>query len=133
MKLSFLEEQFQGEDDDDIDFYRYQHERIEADVDVVKNLGAYGNLTLGTGFRSIEVRNNPNRNIATEALTNPQVFNTNSYLKGKIGISVDTRANKVIPQSGILASGSVEHLEALTDGSQSLTRLSADWAFLSQL
>ncbi len=126
-ETEFLKGQFQGEDDDDIDFYRYQHERIEVDVDVEKNLGAYGNLSLGSGFRSIEVEQNSNRFIASE--TNSQVFNTNNYLKGKIGISVDTRTNKIIPQNGITASAGIEHLEALTDFSSSMTRLSADWAF----
>lgn len=118
-----------GEDDDAIDFYRYQHERVEADINLIKNLGAYGNISVGTGFRSIKVKNNANRNIAREALFNPQILNANNYLKGSIGISVDTRTNKVIPQGGLTASAGVEHLEALTDGSQSLTRLTADWAF----
>ena len=128
-ETQFLEGQFQGDDDDDIDYYRYQHERIEADLGFVRNLGAFGNFSLGTGFRSIEVRNNLNRNIANEAVRDPQAFEANRYLKGNIGISVDTRTNKVIPQSGMIASAGVEHLEALTDGSKSLTRLTADWAF----
>ena len=126
-ETEFLKNQFSGEDDDDIDFYRYQHERIEADVDLVKKLGAYGKFTLGAGFRSMEVKRNANRFIATE--TDNYLFDDNNYLKGKIGISVDTRSNKIIPQSGMIASATVERLEALTDLSQTVTRLSADWAF----
>ncbi len=126
-ETEFLKGQFRGDDDDDIDFYRYQQERIEADLDLVKNLGAFGNLTIGTGFRSIEVKQNADRFIGSDS--NLQEFSDNNYLKGKIGISVDTRTNKVIPQNGIKAYAGIEHLEALSAGSQSVTRLSADWAF----
>ncbi len=128
----FRKGQFQGDDENDIDFYRYQQERVEADADLVKNLGALGSLTVGTGFRSIKVRRNSDRFIGDDSVTgagSAQVFNTNSYLKAKIGLSVDTRTNKIIPQDGILASAAIEHLEALTTHSQSVTRLSADWSF----
>lgn len=116
-----------GSDDDDIDFYRYQHEKIEVAFDLVKGIGSYGNLFIGTGYRSIEVKNNPNRFIANENTTH--LFDDNGYLIGKIGVSVDTRKNKVMPTEGLTASAGIEHLEALTDLSQSVTRLSADWAF----
>ncbi|MBC6425139.1 MAG: BamA/TamA family outer membrane protein [Ekhidna sp.] len=130
---AFREGQFRGSDDNDIDYYRYQLERIETDLDLVKNIGALGNLTIGGGYRSVKVNRNENRFIVNEFIDNDgtdnYLFNTNNYLKGRIGADVDTRTNKIMPQSGMTASANVEHFEAMTDLSQSFTRLSADWSF----
>ncbi|MEM6641765.1 MAG: BamA/TamA family outer membrane protein [Bacteroidota bacterium] len=126
-ETEFLEGQFQGEDDDDIDFYRFQQERLEADLDLQRNLGTFGNLTLGAGIRSVKVEDNPDRFI--NQFQDRQVFNTNNYFKAKIGFEVDTRSDKVLPQNGLLATAQVEHLEAFSNGSQSVTKLNADWAF----
>jgi len=125
----FREGQFSGSDDDDIDYYRYQLERIEVDLDFTKNLGSLGNLNIGGGYRSVEVNRNENRFLVVENETADYLFDTNNYLKGRIGVDVDTRTNKIMPQSGITASASLEHFEALTELSQSFTRLSADWSF----
>lgn len=128
-ETKFLENQFVAPDDDDIDYYRIRMERIEADINFVKNLGAYGDLTLGTGIRSVEMEYNPNRVLSDFFNGTENVFQTNNYFKSKIGVSVDTRNSKIMPQSGMTAFARIEHYEALTDISNSFTRLSGEWAF----
>lgn len=124
----FLEDQFRGSDDDDIDYYRYQLERVEVDLDFVKNLGALGNFTIGGGYRSVEVNRNNNRFIVDNGEPD-YLFETNNYIKGRVGVDVDTRKNKILPQSGMTACAKVEHFEATTNLSQTFTRLNADWSF----
>lgn len=124
----FEMDRFVAPDDDPIDYYRVRMERIEADLNFIKNLGAYGNLTLGAGFRSVEVENTPNR-VLSDLFTSDDMFENNNYLKTKIGVSVDTRSNKIMPQAGMTAFANVERFDALTDISGSFTRFSGEWAF----
>ncbi|GAB4241226.1 MAG: metallophosphoesterase [Ekhidna sp.] len=117
-----------GGDDDPIDYYRIRMERIEADLNLVKNLGVYGNFSIGTGYRSVELENTPNR-ILSDVILPGNAFETNSYFKSTMKVDVDTRTNTILPQAGMTAVAKVEHYEALTDISESFTRLSGEWSF----
>lgn len=127
-ETEFEEGLFRGDDDDDIDYYRFQLERVEADLDLVKNLGAFGNLWIGGGYRSVEVKRNENRFLADNSRVE-SIYDANKFFKGRVGVDVDTRTNKIMPQSGMTASAEIERYEALTDFSGSFTRMSADWSF----
>ncbi len=127
-ETAFVKGKYRGSDNKDIDYYRYQLERTEIDLDLAKNLGALGNFTIGAGYRSVAVNRNENRFIADSGVPD-YFFKPNDYLKGRLGVGVDTRSSKVMPQSGIKASAKIEHFEAITDRSQSFTRLNADWSF----
>ncbi|MEM7297309.1 MAG: BamA/TamA family outer membrane protein, partial [Bacteroidota bacterium] len=119
-----------GDDDSPIDYYRIRMERIEAGIDAVKDLGAYGKLTIGGGFRTIDVERTEGRILSDLTLGLPEgSFDTNSYAKAKIGVSVDTRTNKIMPISGMTAMAAIERFEAVTDVSNSFTRFNAEWAF----
>lgn len=113
-------------DDDDIDFYRTRMDLFQFDLDFIKNLGTKGQFYIGSGYRSVEVENTPNRFSSTLP---DDTFIENKYITSKVGVSLDSRDNRVLPSSGMNAFAQVEHLEALESNSKSTTQLSAEWAF----
>ncbi|WP_462254196.1 BamA/TamA family outer membrane protein [Ekhidna sp.] len=127
-ETEFLSNQFVSPDDDDIDYYRVRMDRFEVDAGLSRNVGAKAKFYFGTGYKSVEVENTANRFIS-DATADPAVFDPNQYYKFVTGISFDSRDNKVLPKAGMTAKAEVEHLEAITDISESTTRLSAEWSF----
>lgn len=129
-ETKFLDNQFTAPDDKDIDYYRVKMNRLEADLDMATALGSKGRFYVGGGYRSIEVRNTANRFISsTEAGLDPEDFDRNNFGKLRTGISVDTRANKIMPTGGVTARADIEYFSAITDFSKGFTRVSGEWAF----
>lgn len=117
-----------GDDDDPIDYYRVRMNRLEGDLNFVKNVGSLANFTLSSGYRSIEVEETEGRVLTTEEYPNA-TFLRHEYAKVGTSIEVDTRKNRAMPQSGITAYAGLQHFFALQDYSSSVTRLKTEWAF----
>ncbi|MFK7951678.1 MAG: metallophosphoesterase [Ekhidna sp.] len=122
----FLKDQSIAPDDDAIDFYRTRMDRFQLDVDLVKNLGTKGQFYVGSGFRTVEIKNTANRFISSLP---DQDFSTNRYFTSKVGVSMDSRNSKVMPTSGMTAFAELENLEALESNAKSTTQWRAEWAF----
>lgn len=125
---AFLMDQFVAPDDDPIDYYRVRMDRLEIDAGVSRNVGTKAKFYLSSGYKSVEVEETPNRFI-TSGGTDASTFDDNRYAKFVTGIKLDSRDNKVLPTAGMTALAEVEHLEAISDFSQSSTRLRAEWTF----
>lgn len=127
-ETEFLMDQFVAPDDGAIDYYRVRMDRFEVDAGLSRNVGAKANFYFSTGYKAVEVKNTANRFISDNS-TDPTDFDNNQYYKFVSGISFDSRDNKILPKAGMTARAEVEHLEAITDISESSTRLSAEWSF----
>ncbi|SNS91842.1 Calcineurin-like phosphoesterase [Ekhidna lutea] len=124
----FLMDQFVAPDDDPIDYYRVRMDRLELNAGLSRNVGAKAKFYLSSGYKSVEVEASDNRFI-TDQPSDGNDFKENQYARFKTGISFDSRDSKVLTTAGMTAFAEVEHLEAITDFSESSTRLSAEWAF----
>ncbi|MEQ9401999.1 MAG: BamA/TamA family outer membrane protein [Cyclobacteriaceae bacterium] len=124
----FLMDQFSGNDDDPIDYYRMKMKRFETDFDFVKKVGTRAEFHFGTGYRSIEIQQTANRFISDVALP-AEDFERNNYFKLRTGIQVNSRDNQVLPTRGTTANLELERFIASEDFSESFTKLSAEWAF----
>ena len=114
--------------DNAINFYRVRMDRTDLNVGLSKNVGAKAKFYFGTGYKSVKVKETSNRFI-TALPTDNDFFRENRYARFVTGIKMDSRDNKILPSAGMTALAEVEHLEAITDFSESSTRLSAEWAF----
>ncbi len=127
-ETEFLMDQFVAPDDDPIDYYRVRMDRFEANIGLSKNVGAKAKFYVSSGYKSVEVEETANRFI-TDQPSDTEDFDSNQYARFVTGISMDSRDHKILPKAGMTAKAEIEHLEAITDFSESTTRLSAEWAF----
>ncbi|MEO9872727.1 BamA/TamA family outer membrane protein [Ekhidna sp.] len=127
-ETQFLMDQFVFPDDDPIDYYRVRMDRLEFDAGLSRNVGAQAKFYFSTGYKTVEVESTANRFIS-DLSADASDFDANQYVKFIAGISFDSRDSKVLPKAGMTAMAEVEHLEAITDISESTTRLSGEWSF----
>ncbi len=127
-ETDFLMDQFVAPDDDPIDYYRVRMDRLELDAGLSRNVGAKAKFYFGGGYKSVEVENTANRFISDQS-TDASDFEANQYARFLTGISFDSRDHKILPKAGMTGKAEIEHLEAITDISESTTRLSAEWSF----
>ena len=127
-ETEFLMDQFVAPDDDAIDYYRVRMDRLDVNIGLSRNVGARAKFYFGSGYKSIQVEETANR-LITDIPSDEDFFDENKYARFFTGIEMDSRDNKILPKAGMTAKAEIEHLEAITDFSESSTRLSAEWAF----
>lgn len=127
-ETEFFMNRFTAPDDDPIDYHRVRMDRLTLMAGLSRNLGTKANVYIQSGYATIEVLDSPNRFIS-DTSTDPLDFKENQFARFVAGISLDSRDHQVLPKGGMMARAEIERMEALTDFSTSVTRLSAEWAF----
>lgn len=117
--------------------YRYYRARYNlGDISLLlrKNFSQKVIATIGPTYQFFSLDSNDNKDRAilltgANGLDPATLFEKQSYVGGKFGFTVDTRDNRVIPQTGINWITSVRYLSGLNDASYDVTQLNSDFTF----
>ncbi len=120
------------DEDRELNYYRTRFQEIKVSPTLKFNMGSHGAFYLGPRFQNIEIENSQDRFVADFGVNNlnpVNLFETNTYAGGAIGLNFDTRDSPAIPKKGVKFFTEVSYLGGLNDNSANSGKLSGELAF----